>query len=141
VAYTISNIYTKLNRTFNFKINKLISKLKMFKGLNIFLFLIKFKLAKHLHLYNNLISLRIKSKFLFCISFSRFKKFFCNLNKLQKNFLKRETKKKFIKKWLKEKFTFNTNFIRMFSHLIIYYCFLLIIVSKDIFFINFILFL
>lgn len=120
MAYTISNVYTKLNRNLNFKISKLNSKLKLFKFINLFLFLIKLKFAKNFQLYNNFVYFNTKSKFLFCISYSRLKKFFCNLNKLQKNFFKREQKKKFVKKWLKEKFFFNINYTHIFTDLIIF---------------------
>ena len=121
MTYTISNIYTKLNSNNNFKIKKLNDKLKLFKSINFFLFLIKLKLAKRINFYNKITHLNYKSKFFFCISYSCLKTFFCNLVKLQKKVFKSETKKKFLKKWLKEKFVFNVNYNQIFTHLIIYY--------------------
>lgn len=121
MSYTISNIYTKLNHNFNFKINKLNNKLKIFKSINFFLFLIKLKLARRINLYNKITNLTDKSKFIVCISYTCLKTFFCNLFKLQKNVFKHETKKNFLKKWLKEKFVFNINYTQIFTDLIIYY--------------------
>ena len=140
MSYAVKNVYTALNSIYNFKLTKVINKLKIFKYTNLILFIIKLKITKNFKVLKKFSNIQLNSKLILCLPYLRFKTFFCSLSKLQKKVLKRKYGKHKIKHWLIDKYNFNYIFNKTFTDLIVYYYFLLILVLKNLCFINFLAF-
>lgn len=117
VSLTVPVVYSGLNNVYYLRLNKLINKLNILKRMNHFFFFYKKHLIEDLNIFFKLSNSQKKSKFFFCISYSKLKKCWYSLNKLYQHFF--NLKKTAIISWLIDKFYFKRKFYVWFTDLIV----------------------